>query len=197
LAPFLLALLFLFRKTLLKSLPAASSPPSSASARELDPGVIRPGTRVTLRGLRSQAARNGEAGSVSSYDAGKMRYSVALSSGETLSLSPLNLRQQPAVTLRNLESAGALNGSAGSVVSFDEEKGRYNVHLPAQRRTIALRPGNVLLARGTVARTAGLVREGHNGRWGTVGRYDDAAGRVELRMSAQSTIKVKLENLIV
>ncbi|GMI38724.1 hypothetical protein TeGR_g861 [Tetraparma gracilis] len=159
-------------------------------------GVIQPGTWATLSGLRS-ADMNGSRGTVASHDAGKGRYNVKLeNSATTVSVSPDNLRQHPQVTVVGLSKAD-MNGLKGTVSSFDDSKGRYLVHLSREHKTVALKPENVVLATGTVARTAGLKSAAHNGKWGTIESFDKAAGRVELRVSAGDVIRVKLENVIV
>ncbi|GMI11511.1 hypothetical protein TrLO_g15485 [Triparma laevis f. longispina] len=125
--------------------------------------------RVTLAGLTS-ASRNGDVGTVASYNAWKARYAVKMEGDAgMMAISPGNLLQHPVVTLWEL-SLREMNGEAGTIVSLDE---------------------------GTIARTFGLKAENYNGRWVTVGRHDEGFGKGELMTSNAETVKVKLENVIV
>jgi len=158
---------------------------------------IAPGSAVTFFNLKSQADRNGDRGTIASYSASKNRYIVRLEdSNDTLSVSPANLQQHPHVTVAGLSAGNAaLNGAQGQIVTFDERCGRYLTYLSRQRKTISLRPSNVVLANGTVAVTHSLNAAGKNGIWGTVEGYDESKGRLQLRVSQEEVLKVKLENV--
>jgi hypothetical protein len=155
------------------------------------------GTPVTLKNLSARADKNGEYGSVVSYDSAKKRYNVKVEdSGEVLSLKPENLQQHNKITVANLSSSNAeLNGQQGTIVAFDESSGRYLVYLTSKQKTISLQSKNIILPKGAVAYTLGLNAVQHNGKWGTVEGYDTAAGRITLRVSKEESIRVKLENL--
>lgn len=154
--------------------------------------------RVTLAGFKS-ASRNGDVGTIASYDAWKARYAVKMEGDAgMMAISPGNLRQHPNVTLWEL-SLREINGEAGTIVSLDEEKARYNVRLENQGNAISLKPGNVVLTAGhrrthvwsegrELQRSVGDRREARRRLW---------EGKGELMMSNAETVKVKLENVIV
>ena len=49
------------------------------------------------------------------------------------------------VTLTGLSTGGALNGSTGIVMSYDEDKGRYSVRLSSSARLVGVKAENLHL----------------------------------------------------
>jgi len=86
---------------------------------------------------------------------------VQLDDGEQLSVRPQNLQQLvPGVVLTGLSDGDAsegpsLNGKSGVLLKFDAKKERYNVRLTAVRRTVAVKPENVVLPAGIVVTIRG------------------------------------------
>jgi len=89
------------------------------------------------------------------------RYIVQLDDGEQLSVRPQNLQQLvPGVVLTGLSDGDAsegpsLNGKSGVLLKFDANKERYNVRLTAVRRTVAVKPENIVLPAGIVVTIRG------------------------------------------
>jgi hypothetical protein len=63
----------------------------------------------------------------------------------TIDLKPTNLvlDRGVAVVAKGLTGAPELNGCVGSVLGWDDEKGRYSVRFEGRQRAAALKPGNV------------------------------------------------------
>lgn len=97
------------------------------------------GKRVTISGLLSRPAMNGRVGVVDGFNEATGRYNVVVGD-ETLALKPSAVAEEMVVTgptfeprtkvtIRGLNAKPELNGSTGTVLHYDEEKGRYAVQV--------------------------------------------------------------------
>jgi len=169
-----------------------SRPPAPAHS-------IPVGTAVNVRGLKSAAEHNGKTGKIKGWDDSKGRYEVELESDSTLSLKPQNLTQMCSVNIVGIESQPEMNGKPGSVLSFNEETGRYAVRLQERvggRDAIALQPSNTVLSQGTRVVTQGLSKEEHNGKMGKIESVDHDAGRYTVACQHGHTLKIKFDNVL-
>lgn len=149
---------------------SASASAAKSSSYEQNPDApekkFLPGVRVEVIGLKAKPEYNGEFASVKSFVKESGRFQVVFEKyGTEIAVKPVNMvmaqRQEKEeeewkheipkharVIVQGLTSEGGklLNGLKGEVVSYDDEKGRYNVKLDAQ-------PGNVK----KVANLAGFI----------------------------------------
>jgi hypothetical protein len=158
--------------------------------------AIPNGTRVLVRGLVSAATHNGELGTVREFDRGRGRYSVQLEDGNTLALKPQNLLQLVRkCVITGIQSQAELNGQQAGIYEWDDEKQRYSVRLESNMR-LTVKPGNIILPKATRVCVCGLVGGAqHNGKWGCIRDIDEAAGRYNVQVSAQQSIRIKFENV--
>ena len=161
-------------------------------------GVIPPGRIVSLKGLSNKAEYNGNRGMVQKYIGETKRYLVELEDfEEMLSVRPDNLLQQPCVTLHGIQSQPELNGKTGTVETWCPTKERYNIYATSLKKEISLRPGNVVLSNGIVARVNGLESQPElNGQWGTVKGWNKDSNKYDVQLSPSQIIRVKVENMI-
>ena len=112
--------------------------------------------------------------------------------------TPTNAQLVPGTVITGVESRPELNGRRGDVVGFSEDTGRYVLAVQGETGTIALRPANVVLPRGTCVTITDLQSESaqrHNGRAGTVVDFDPDAGRYLIQLpDAQEQLSLKLPN---
>ena len=153
-------------------------------------------TRVQVRGLVSAAQHNDELGTVLDFDRGRGRYTVQLEDGNTLALKPQNILQIVRnCTIVGIQSQASLNGQKGTIFQWDEGKQRYSIRLES-RQTLAVKPSNVILPKGTRVCVQGLVGAAeHNGKWGSISDIDQGNGRCVVQVGPQQSIKIKFENV--
>merc|ERR1740121_3100568 len=164
------------------------------------PHAMPVGTRVCIRGLTKAAEHNSKTGRVTGFDASKGRYEVELEDDTTLSLKPANLTQQCTVRLRGIESQPALNGQQGTILSYNDEGGRYNAKLAEKmangRDVVGLNPTNLILEKGTRVVTQGLSKEEFNGLMAQIQEFDADALRYQVLTENGKALKIKLENVL-
>ena len=170
--------------------------PRAAPKKEYD--VIPTGTIVSLKGLVNKAEYNGDRGVVKQYNPQSKRYAVELEdSEETLSVKPENLLQHVHVTVHDIQSQPELNGKTGTVITWCPEKGRYNIYIASLKKVVSLKPGNVVLETGIVARVSGLEsRPEMNGKWGTIKNHIKESNKYDVQLSGSQIIRVKAENMV-
>mmetsp|Transcript_29949 Transcript_29949/g.44389 ORF Transcript_29949/g.44389 Transcript_29949/m.44389 type:complete len:182 (-) Transcript_29949:250-795(-) len=103
-----------------------------------------------LEGLTGSAQLNGQQCTIIGFDPAKKRYMVAVGSNPStakhMGVKTINVRlpTNTSVRVEGLQSAAAqsLNGTYGTVTSFDESSGRYVVKLKSG--TKKLKPENVV-----------------------------------------------------
>ena len=159
--------------------------------------AIPAGTVVSLKGLVSRPEKNGDRGEIQQYDPNSGRYIVHLEdTDETMSVKASNLLQHVHVKLHGLESKPEWNGQRGTIIAWDENNQRYNVYVMGLQRAVALKPTNVILEDGTVAKITGLQSKPElNGKFGTIKRFDQSSGRYDVQLSADKILRLKLENI--
>lgn len=162
--------------------------------------AMRIGTVVTVRDLTKAQEHNGKTGKITSFDQSKERYEVELEGETTLSLRPTNLTQQCTVQLTGIESQPTLNGQAGTVLSYGEQQGRYNIRLKQKlssgRDVVGLEPGKVILEVGTRVVIQGLSSEQFNGLMAVITELDQVALRYTVKCQNGKAIKIKLDNVL-
>lgn len=159
--------------------------------------VIPRGTIASLKDLVTKAEYNGDRGVVKKYVPLSKRYVIELEdSEETMSVKPENLLQHVHVTVHDILSQPELNGKTGTVITWCPTKGRYNIYVAALKKVFSLKPGNVVLETGVVARVNGLSRPELNGKWGTIKDWIKDSNKYDVQLSASQIIRVKSENMI-
>jgi TPR repeat protein len=125
-------------------------------------------TRVSISGLRSAAHQNGKLGRVLAYDPERLRYTVQLDDaadkggaaggqrGESLSVRVENLHAVVDAELTELASSPELNGTRGTLLSYEPDKDRYHVRLH-DGRVAALAAANLVLPAETRCTVVGLA----------------------------------------
>mmetsp|Transcript_9200 Transcript_9200/g.11525 ORF Transcript_9200/g.11525 Transcript_9200/m.11525 type:complete len:245 (+) Transcript_9200:2-736(+) len=168
---------------------------SSASAPSYD--VIPNGTVVSLKGLVSKPERNGDRGIIQQYDQRKGRYVVVLEdSEETMSVKASNLLQHVHVRIHDIKGQPELNGKTGTILTWIPSKERYNVYVSALKRTVSLKPANVVFDNGVVGQITGLQSKPElNGKFGTVKEWIRETNKYDVQLSQAKTIRIKVENL--
>jgi predicted transcriptional regulator len=170
-------------------------PPRRPPVKRYD--AIPPGTVASLTGLVSRDDRNGDRVEVVDYDPATGRYTVAVEdSDEMLKVKAANLLQHVHVTLAEIESQPSLNGQTGSIIAWDERKQRYSIYVMDAGRIVSLKPNNVILENGTVAKIDGLnAKPELNGKYGTVKAWVRESHRYEVQLSARQIVRIKVENV--
>ncbi|KAL7541886.1 hypothetical protein ACHAXR_011333 [Thalassiosira sp. AJA248-18] len=168
---------------------------SVATKKEYD--VIPKGTIVSLKDLVNKSEYNGDRGVVKKFVPQSKRYVVELEdSQETMSVKPENMLQHVHVTLHDIQSQPELNGKMGTVITWCPTKGRYNIYVASVKKVVSLKPGNVVLETGIVARVYGLSRPELNGKWGTIKDWIKDSNKYDVQLSSSQIIRVKAENMI-
>lgn len=123
------------------------------------------------------------------------RYVVQDESGERMALRPENVQQVvKGVVITNIEGDPSLNGQKGSLIYYNADKDRCNVRLA--RRTVSVRPENVLLPNGTCVTIRQVVaRPQINGLRGTIQEFDKDSGRYTVQLLKES-LKLKPANVL-
>jgi curved DNA-binding protein CbpA len=160
--------------------------------------VIPNGTIVSLKGLVNAAIHNGDRGVIKQYIPTSKRYVVELEDeDETLSVRPENLLQHVHVKIRDIQSQPELNEQTGTIITWCPNKGRYNIYIANMTKVVSLKPGNVILENGTVARVEGLTGKPEmNGKWGTIKNWVKESNKYDVQLSPSQIIRVKVENMI-
>ena len=161
-------------------------------------GVIPRGTIVSLKDLVSKAIYNGDRGVVKKYIPSSQRYVVELEdSDEALSVKPENILQHVHVTIHDIQSQPELNGKTGTVITWCPKKERYNIYVASLKKVVGLKPGNIVLEAGVVARLNGLSSKPElNGKWGTIKDWIRDSNKYDVQLSSNQIIRVKSENMI-
>lgn len=178
-------------------------PPGGGSMRSVTAAkkqydVIPRGTIASLKDLKGKPEYNGDRGVVKQYVPSTGRYAVDLEdSEETMSVKPENLLQHVHVTVHDIQSMPELNGKTGTVITWLSDKERYNIYVASLKKVVSLKPGNVVLEPGVVARVNGLgSRPELNGKWGTIKEWIKESNKYDVQMSSSQIIRVKVENMI-
>ena len=160
--------------------------------------VIPQGTIVSLKGLVNKSDLNGDRGVVKQYISQSKRYVVELEdSEETLSVKPENLLQHVHVRIHDIQSQPELNGETGTIITWCPDKGRYSIYVASLKKFVSLKPGNVVLDSGTVAKVTGVESKPElNGRWGTIKNWVSESNKYDVQLSASQIIRLKVENMI-
>ena len=160
--------------------------------------VIPQGTIVSLKGLVNKSNLNGDRGVVKQYISSSKRYVVELEdSDETLSVKPENLLQHVHVRIHDIQSQPELNGQTGTIITWCPDKGRYSIYVASLKKFVSLRPNNVVLNNGTVAKVSGVESKPElNGRWGTIKNWVSDSNKYDVQLSASQIIRLKVENMI-
>merc|ERR1712137_470366 len=115
---------------------------------------------------------------------------------ETMSVKPTNILQHVRVKLHDIQSKRELNGKTGTVLAWNASTERYNIYVVALKRTVSLKPGNVVLETGTVGQITGLNSKPElNGTWGTITSWVRESNKYDLQLNASKIIRIKVENL--
>lgn len=159
--------------------------------------AIPNGTVVSLVGLINKPDRNGDRGEVVDYDASARRYTISIEdTDEVLRVKPDNLIQHVHVTIQNVQSKPELNGKRGTVIRFDEHNNRYNIFIMDSGKIVSLKPENIILENGTVARIVGLQAKPElNGRYGTIKMWIKDTNRYDVQLSSDQIVRIKTEAL--
>jgi hypothetical protein len=159
--------------------------------------TIPAGTVVSLKGLQSQPERNGDRGEIQDYDDASGRYIVQLEdSDECLRVKPSNLLQHVHVTMQGIESQPELNGKRGTIIAWNDHKGRYQIYCMDMAKVLSLRPTNVVLENGTVGHIVGLQAKPQlNGKFGTIKSWDRTSNRYDVYISPDQILRLKAENV--
>lgn len=159
--------------------------------------AIPNGTVVSLKGLISQPDRNGDRGEISAYDASSGRYTVTLEdTDELLRVKPTNLLQHVHVNLQGIESQPTLNGKRGTIMAWDEQKERYNIYVMDLSKVVSLKPTNIILENGTVAKITGLnAKPELNDKFGTIKGWIRDSNRYDVQLSASQVVRIKVDNV--
>jgi hypothetical protein len=170
-------------------------PPRRPPVKRYD--AIPPGTVASLKGLVSRDDRNGDRVEIEDYDPESGRYTVAVEdSDERLKVKAANLLQHVHITLAEIEKEPSLNGQAATIIAWDERKQRYSVYVMDAGRILSLKPNNIILQNGTVAKIEGLnAKPELNGRYGTIKAWVRESHRYEVQLSAQQVVRIKVENV--
>jgi hypothetical protein len=177
-------------------MPAGYQPPlQRPRVKRFD--AIPNGTVVSLKGLLSHADRNGDRGEITDYDPSSGRYTVQLEdSDEMLRVKAANLLQHIHVTVQGLESQPALNGQKGTIIAFDDHKERYNIYVMNMSKVVSLKPTNVILENGTVAKITGLAAKPElNGKFGTIKAWIRETNRYDIQLSESQVVRIKVDNV--
>lgn len=160
--------------------------------------IIPNGTVVSLKGLKNKPERNGDMGVIQQYDTCSHRYIVKFEdTEETMSVKDVNLLQHAHIRIYGL-SYDIFNGKTATIITWIPSKERYNVHVTALKKFVSLKPGNVVLSKGTVAMVTGLVsKQELNGKFGTIVEWLREKERYEVRLSDSQVVRVKIENMMV
>jgi len=172
-----------------------SGRPSAPQPKSYD--SIPPGTVVSLKGLLNAPDRNGDRGVIRQYMPQTDRYLVEIEdTNENMSVKPSNILQHVHVRIHDIQTQAELNGKTGTILAWNPLKERYNIYVSVLKKVVSLRPGNVVLDPGTVAQITGLSsRPELNGKWGTIKEWIRESNRYDVQLSAQHTIRVKVENM--
>jgi len=160
--------------------------------------VIPQGTIVSLKGLVNKSNLNGDRGVVKQYISQSKRYVVELEdSDETLSVKPENLLQHVHVRIHDIQSQPELNGETGTIITWCPDKGRYSIYVASLKKFVSLKPCNVVLDSGTVAKVTGVESKPElNGRWGTIKNWVSESNKYDVQLSSNQIIRLKVENMI-
>lgn len=159
--------------------------------------AIPNGTVVSLKGLVSKPERNGDRGEIVDYDVASGRYVVLLEdSDEHLRVKPTNLLQHAHGTVQNIQSQPDLNGCRGTIIAWLEGKERYSVYVMDRSKIVSVKPNNIVLENGTVGMIVNLrAKPELNGKYGTIQGWNRTSHRYDLKVAANQTISVKVENI--
>lgn len=189
---------------------SAGMPNGAVGSRMVGGGTRRPapmpayavpkGTDVTVRGLTKAQEHNRKSGKITGWDEQRGRYEVEVEGHISLSLRPSNLTQICPVEVIGIESQPELNGKFGETIGYDEQAGRYTVHLqkrlPSGRDIVGLQPGNVVLQSGTRVVVQGLSSVEFNGQMAQIAEVDRATLRYTVHCQNGRQIKIKFENVL-
>jgi hypothetical protein len=160
--------------------------------------AIPNGTAVSLKGLISQPDRNGDRGEIIDYDPTSKRYTVRLedTDDEKLRVKPENLLQHAHVKLHNIESQPSLNGLQGTINAWDGRKERYNIYVMDTSNVLSLKPTNVILQEGTVAKIVGLTGKPElKQQFGTIKSWIADSNRYDVQLSQSQVVRIKVDNV--
>jgi hypothetical protein len=167
----------------------------SAGPKRYD--AIPNGTVVSLKNLVAKPERNGDRGEIQGYDPSTGRYVVAVEdSDEALRVKPNNLLQHIHVKVHGIQAQPELNGLQGTIIAWNDHKERYSVYVMDKSKVVNLKPTNIILENGTVGMIVGLASKPElNGKYGTVKSWNRDSHRYDMQLSADSIIRVKVENI--
>lgn len=159
--------------------------------------TIPNGTVVSLKNLISQPERNGDQGKILQYNPSKQRYIIFFEdSDETIAVKASNLLQHVHVKIHDIASQPELNGKTGTILTWLDSKERYNIHVSALKKVVSLKPGNVVLEKGTVGQITGLSSKPElNGKFGTIVDWIRDSNKYDVQVSPSQVIRIKVENM--
>ena len=154
--------------------------------------MLDSGTKVIIRGLKTQPYLNGFTGTVHEYEDSKGRYSVRLDGTDSkISLRPeCVIEAIEGVRLKGLQSQPHLNGKIGSIIGWQEERQRFTVQLDSGK-ILALKSTNLVWPSSTTVKIDGLKNAvQYNGKWGKVDSFDGSKYSVRLGRSGEQIVRM-------
>jgi|EP01083_Nonionella_stella_P008164 curved DNA-binding protein CbpA len=154
-------------------------------------------TVVSLKGLVGKPELNGDRGIIKQYNRQTGRYEVALEdSGESISVKASNLLQHVHVRIHDIKGQPELNGKTGTILTWIPSKERYNIYVSVLKKTVCLKPANVVLDNGTVGQITGLQAKPElNGKFGTIKEWVRDSNKYNIQLSPSQIFRIKVENL--
>ena len=182
----------------------------AAPRKENEAGIIATDTPFSVW---KHSTMNGRRGAVVAWHRRTGTYSVLLNplqedgEKEHELLERSCILQTPEVTITGLLAKPELNGRQASLISSDENSGRFRVQLldhnvasreassNAPEQFFLLKMANLRLPKGVCVAISGLKKGAkHNGTWGTIIGRDEEAGRYSVQIQDQQTLGLKFEN---
>jgi len=155
------------------------------------------GARVRIRGLQKMPENNGMEGLIQSFDASQKRYVVKVDD-RSLALKAANLLQLLKVQVRaSNEPTEEDPWTEADLIEMDEVSGEFLCCLGESEKVKRhWDPVQLRLSPGALLAVQGLKKgEEWNEQNGKVIDFDESTQRYTVQMSADKSIKIKMENL--
>ena len=157
--------------------------------------IISNNTPVLIKNLINRSDLNNSNGTIIGYNNNNQRYYVELDDSNTLSLKRNNLQQLLNCKIYKLASREDLNNCQGTICDYNKLNNRYTIIINDEN--FSVKPDNIIINTNSNIELTNISNKPQfNGKYGKILNFLNDDEKYLIRISNNTVLKVKLNNVI-